>query len=829
MSVYDIAEEFVQFTGRSVFLTGKAGTGKTTFLRRMREQTHKQMAVVAPTGVAAINAGGVTIHSFFQLPFTPFVPTNEGRANLIAKQHVTSVRRKIFQELELLVIDEISMVRADVLDAMDAILRHYRYRYQEPFGGVQVIFIGDMYQLSPVAVGDEWSLLSQFYASPYFFHSQVISQQTPVYIELDHIFRQTNQQFIRLLNEVRNNQLSADGFELLNLRYNPDFRPQEGDGYITLTTHNRKADTINAEEMAKIEAPIFTYEAKIQGEFSDKSYPNDALLALKVGAKVMFIANDVGADRKYFNGKLGIVTSLSETEIFVTCDGETEPLLVIQETWQNIRYSVNKETNQIEEEELGSYTQFPLRLAWAITIHKSQGLTFDKVVIDAGSAFASGQVYVALSRCRSLDGIVLTTPINQRSLVVDEHVLDFSERKTAESELEQQVQAFKSQYNAEILRTAFDFSMIAGMTRSFVNYIGSLILDFNDETQPFLNALQTQVYELQSVSDKFLRQLNLLCAENNTDKLQERLIAASDFFVPVISEIMDLAEQSPAVTDSRTEALDYAARLTNIYEQLAAKKHLLAGIREDFSVTHYFELKATFKVPKFNVHVYAGDKKTKQKLPIKNAHLYQELATLRNELCQELNVPVYMVADTKMLVEVSNLLPQTPEELMRIKGFGKMKVQRYGFRFLDLVRAYCKQNGLAHGMQEGLDFDEIEIEVSVTKTKTKKEKNTKETKPKAEKGATYKITETMCREGKSLQEIAQERQMALSTIESHVVKLITEGALSVYDFIDETVVTEIVTKLVMDTSLTEVYDAFEGRISYTQLRFVQAHYQAKRG
>src|SRR5574344_1138803 len=674
-SVYNLAEEFVELTGCSVFLTGKAGTGKTTFLRQIREQTHKQIAVVAPTGVAAINAGGVTIHSFFQLPFTPFVPTSEGATNLISKQHVTSVRRKIFQELELLVIDEISMVRADTLDAIDTILRHYRYRRNERFGGVQVIFIGDMYQLSPVCVGEEWALLSQFYESPYFFHSRVILQRMPIYIELDHIFRQTNQQFITLLNEVRNNHLSDNGFRLLNLRYHPNFHPKDEDGYITLTTQNLRADIINAAEMAKITNPVFSYIAEIKGDFSEKNYPNDELLKLKVGAKVMFIANDAGFDRKYYNGKIGVIAELSEEETF-----------------------------------LGSYTHYPLRLAWAITIHKSQGLTFDKVVIDAGSAFASGQVYVALSRCRSLDGIVLTTPINQRSLVVDEHVLDFSERKTAESELEQQVQAFKSQYNAEILHTAFDFSMIAGMTRSFVNYIGSLILDFNEETQPFLDALQTQVYELQMVSDKFLRQLTALCAANDTEKLQERLIAASDFFVPAISEIMDLAEQSPAVTDSRTEALDYAARLTNIYEQLAAKKHLLAGIREDFSVTHYFELKATFKVPKFNVHVYAGDKKTKQKLPIKNAHLYQELATLRNELCQELNVPVYMVADTKMLVEVSKSLPQTPEELMRIKGFGKMKVQRYGFRFLDLVRAYCKENGLAHGMQEGLDFDEIEIE-----------------------------------------------------------------------------------------------------------------------
>ena len=828
MSVYDIAEEFVQLTGCSVFLTGKAGTGKTTFLRRMRDQTHKQMAVVAPTGVAAINAGGVTIHSFFQLPFTPFVPTEEGRSNLIAKQKVAGHRRKIFQELELLVIDEISMVRADTLDAIDAILRHYRYRHKEPFGGVQVIFIGDMYQLSPVAVGDEWNLLSQFYASPYFFHSQVISEQTPVYIELDHIFRQTNQQFIRLLNEVRNNQLSPEGLDLLNLRFNPNFRPNDGDGYIRLTTHNRKADAINAQEMAKIAPPIFRYDATIKGEFSDKNYPNDAALALKVGAKVMFIANDSGADRKYFNGKIGLVTALTDKEIFVTCDSETEELVVVPETWENIRYNINKDTNQIEEEELGSYTQYPLRLAWAITIHKSQGLTFDKWVVDAGSAFATGHVYVALSRCRSLDGIVLTTPINQRSLAVDEHVLDFSQRKTAESELEQQVQLFKSQYNAKVLQTTFDFAMIAGMMRSFVNYISSLITDFNEETQPFLTTLQTQVYELYSVSEKFQRQLDILCKADDTDNLQKRLIAASDFFVPAISECMDLAEQSPAVTDSRTEALDYVNRLTNIYEQLSAKKHLILGMKTDFSVNHYFELKATFTVPKLTIHAYSGDKKTKQKLAIKNAHLYQELAALRNDICKEYNAPVYMVADTKMLVEVSNLLPQTPEELMRIKGFGKMKVQRYGFRFLDVVRNYCKENGMSYGMQEGLDFDEVEIEVAVTKTKKEKKQKDKDKPPKAEKGATYKLTQALCREGKSLADIAQERNLALSTIESHVVKLIGKGELSVYDFMDQKTVIEIVAKLAISESITEVYDAFETSVSYAQLRFVQAHYQAKR-
>lgn len=692
-SVYGLADDFVRQTGCSVFLTGKAGTGKTTFLRRMRAELRKQVAVVAPTGVAAINADGVTIHSFFRLPFTPFVPTREGARNLLSKQNVTATQRRVFQTLEVLIIDEVSMVRADVLDAMDAVLRHYRYRRDKPFGGVQVVFIGDMYQLSPVVTGEEWQLLSQYYETPYFFHSQALRQRMPVYIELDHIFRQTNRQFINLLNEVRNNRLTSEGLNLLRMRYQPDFRPKASEGYITLTTHNKKADIINADEMAKIKKPAFAYRAHVVGDFPEKSYPNDELLQLKVGAKVMFIANDAGEVRRYYNGKLGTVTRLDDDGIGVCCDGEGETIAVQPETWENIRYSVDKATNQIVEEKLGSYTQFPLRLAWAITIHKSQGLTFDRVVVDAGSAFAPGQVYVALSRCRTLDGIVLTTPINERSLAVDEHILAFAATRPSEALLERQVGEFKRQYRTQILQTVFDFATVAGATRAFADYFAPLADDFNAETRPFIAELARQMAAIDGVAARFQTQLAALCAAADEAKLRTRVEAAVGYFSEQIGELLPLIEQTPAVTDSRTEATDFAERLSNIYGLLAEKAHVIAGIAAEPSADRYFALRASFELKPLKLHAYAGDRKARQKLPVKNTALYKRLLAVRNDLCEEYNAPVTAVANAKMLVEMSDKMPQTTDELLKIKGFGKIKTRRFGQRFVDAVRDYLRDEG----------------------------------------------------------------------------------------------------------------------------------------
>ena len=439
--IYKTAANFINNSNHPVFLTGKAGTGKTTFLKYIKENTSKNTAVVAPTGVAAINAGGTTIHSFFQLPFGPYIPVSktqwgntEGndKQNLISKLRLTNERKEVMQQLELLIIDEISMVRCDVLDAIDTVLRHVRSQHHKPFGGVQVLYIGDMYQLPPVVKDEEWQILKEYYANQYFFSSHATVAEPPVYIELKKVYRQTDADFINLLNQVRNNEMDEDGYAFLHSRFLPNAVAKKEDNTITLTTHNNKADSINIDALASLEGKSFSFKAVVEGEFYEKSFPADELLQLKIGAQVMFIKNDTEKIRRYFNGKIGTVEKFEADKIFVTCkDNDTSQTIEVKkETWRSIKYTLNKNTQQIDEEELGSFTQYPLRLAWAITIHKSQGLTFEKAIIDAGSAFAPGQVYVALSRCVSLQGMILKSKISYNSLHSDDRIVSFAKTQS---------------------------------------------------------------------------------------------------------------------------------------------------------------------------------------------------------------------------------------------------------------------------------------------------------------------------------------------------------------------------------------------------------------
>lgn len=612
-SIYDIANDFSENTSRAIFLTGKAGTGKTTFLKNLRLHTRKQMAVVAPTGVAAINAGGVTMHSFFQLPFTPFVPTDEGRRNLLGKIKMTNIRRKVMQQLEILVIDEISMVRADILDAIDTILRHFRFRRNEPFGGVQVIYIGDLYQLPPVAVNEEWELLQNYYRTPFFFDSYVVQQQPPTYIELDKIFRQQNADFVQLLNEVRNDKLTEKGLELLKSRYKPNFQLSRHPDYIFLTTHNANANHINLEEMRRLKAKKFHFEAVIDGDFPEKNYPNDPVLELKLGAKVMFIANDNHQPRRYFNGKIGTVCEVDNKHIKVICEGEDDAIDVAYETWENIRYNVNRSSGLIEEQTLGTYTQYPLRLAWAITIHKSQGLTFDKAIIDAEWAFSSGQVYVALSRCRSLEGLVLTSGIRRESLYVDSSVVNYAQQKLPTEQLNEQLKQARAEYDEQILRSIYDFKFADGQCGQLLAHVNRHNDKLNLEGMDHAADLRRDIAALKKVGDTFQIQIHELYA-NHSDKLEERLKAAATYFKKELEDIIYNCTHSPAEIRDEDVAKDYKEMLKTLFSELSLKKHLVTGIVKDYTTEGYYRLRDNFRLPSFSFSTIDIFSKIKEKI-----------------------------------------------------------------------------------------------------------------------------------------------------------------------------------------------------------------------
>ncbi len=840
-TLFALAADFIHYTNRSVFLTGKAGTGKTTFLKYIRQSTIKQTAIVAPTGVAAINAGGVTIHSFFQLPFSPFIPfagrdafgqstraTGQGdnpssidKHALLGRIKLTTERRKVLQQLELLVIDEISMVRCDVLDAIDTVLRHFRNRYYEPFGGVQLLFIGDMFQLPPVVPNEEWGILSQFYDSPFFFDSKVIQQQQPVHIELNKIYRQNEQLFIDLLNKVRNNIMDEQGFELLNKHYNPAFQPGEDDGYITLSTHNYKADAINNEALTKLTDKPVTYKATVTGEFLEKAFPADEKLLLKKGAQVMFIKNDKEKERRFYNGKIGVITRLTNDVIHVQCKGEPAEIEVKKEKWESIRYTFDKATQQVEEEEAGTFEQFPLRLAWAITIHKSQGLTFEKAIIDAGAAFAPGQVYVALSRCTALQGIVLKSRITNAGLRSDPHISRFASLKHSAGHLGEELQNAKIQYQHTILKQLFSFNMASAALVQVIKTVDEHADAFNTETKPWLEALQDKLLAIEETAKKFEPQLNSLLVQplvpEQNETLQQRIKAAAAYFAKAVQEIILLLPQSPAVTDSKQYAMAYNEDIKEFNAQLAQKLHAINSCTGGFKVDVFNEQKKAFRLTTLQVNAYAGagagkNQKTNSPHPI----LHKQLRQLRDALCSELNQPVYMVASGNTLDEMALYLPLTPEALQQITGFGKAKTDKYGKRFLDIISSYCAEQGI-----------ESQIQQKAPARGKKERKATggddENTAPRR-KTDTKEETLTLYRQGKTINEIAAGRSLTPTTIEGHLAHYVQVGIIPVGELVsrEKFVLIEPAVQAFEGGSITPLKQQLGDDISFGEIRLVLA-------
>ena len=592
----NLAWQFVKNTGTSIFLTGKAGTGKTTFLRALKDKLPKRMVVVAPTGIAAINANGVTIHSFFQLPFAPYVPNSTFKTEGIFR--VSKEKQRILRTLDLLVIDEISMVRADLLDSVDMVLRRYRDR-SKPFGGVQLLLIGDLQQLPPVVRDEEWTLLGKYYDSPYFFSSLALKQTGYITIELKHVYRQNDLEFLSLLNKIRDNKADQDTFNRLNNRYIPNFVPPSDTDYIRLVTHNYQAQSINEGKLAELPGVSRQYKASITGEFPEQSYPTEFVLELKENAQVMFVKNDSTGKGRYYNGMLGKVVSTTPRGVTVKGNETGELIDLLPEEWTNAKYVLNKDTHEIEEEVEGTFKQFPLRLAWAVTIHKSQGLTFEHAIIDAQHSFAHGQTYVALSRCKTLEGLVLSSPLSTNAVICDEKVHQFNMDASTHLPNSEMLSQMQRAYELNLIDELFDFRPIGIAFERITRFIDEhfarrypRLLQEYRQARPILD-------EIVAVAAKFRLQYTQMLATQQGQELGneviQRIRSGAEYFHKRLSLLVEMHRKNKIDTDNKALKKTLKERYSDVHEALDFKWNLLKyESREDvsFGIGDYLSAKA---------------------------------------------------------------------------------------------------------------------------------------------------------------------------------------------------------------------------------------------
>lgn len=712
-----LALKIIETTGCNLFLTGKAGTGKTTLLRYLKRNISKRNVVLAPTGIAAINAEGVTLHSFFQLPFAPFIPDSSFQQN--GRYQFSKQKIKIMRSLDLIVIDEISMVRADLLDAVDSVLRHYR-RNTKPFGGVQLLLIGDLGQLAPVAKDEEWTLLSRYYDTPYFFSSHALRQTPYSVVELTHVYRQQDQLFVDLLNKVRDNAADANVLRALNSRYVPNFQPKEEEGYIRLTTHNALAQTINNEELTKLPGQTFTFKAEVEGKFPELSYPTDEVLELKLNAQVMFVKNDSSPEKRYYNGMIGRVSAIHASGFSVIPKDSTQAIEVNREEWENNRYELDENTREIKEVTEGLFRQYPVKTAWAITIHKSQGLTFSHAIIDAAASFAHGQTYVALSRCKSLEGLVLSTPIPAHAIIRDASVDAFNAFAASRQPDNAAISTMQRTYYLQQVADLFDFGDVSTAFYSSMR----LVNEHYGKTFPRL-ALEYKarnafiIKEVVEVAKTFSQQYTaLIGSEPNyaaSPLLQERIQKGATYFLKKLKEVAALVSSTSLQTDNKEVKKRTADNFNTLVEVLQMKQRMLSFvIKQGFTLPTYLRAKAMAAIDEADkVTTTRSTKATRNSKSTNNqakatvadpfsdapiseqdiAHpvLYNKLRQWRKEIADEEGIPAFMVMHTKVLIAISNELPSTTRELAAVKGFGPKKTQKYGEAVLDIVKRCGKR------------------------------------------------------------------------------------------------------------------------------------------
>ncbi len=751
-----LALNFIEKTDRNVFLTGKAGTGKTTFLHQIKETSLKRMVVVAPTGVAAINARGVTIHSFFQMPFGPILPNTIPQQGSF-QQKFSKTKIDIIKSLDLVVIDEISMVRADLLDGIDQVLRKYKNR-QKVFGGAQVLMIGDVQQLSPVVKPNDWELLRAHYNSVYFFSSQAFQQANAVCIELKHIYRQDNHDFITILNEIRNNCLSPKSIAALNTRYQPDFTGTTDDGYITLTTHNHRAEAINTIALDKLTSKTRTYTAKVTGKFNEFSFPTAQKLVLKVGAQVLFIKNDSSHEKRYYNGKIGVITALDATRVTVQCPNEA-PIVTTVETWENIKYTLDSDSQEITEDMAGSFAQIPLRLAWAITIHKSQGLTFEKAIIDAEASFAHGQTYVALSRCTSLEGMVLKTPIKDHSIITDTTVHSFTQQAEAQSPTHETLQESEKMYQLNLLEELFDFRPLLHPVNRLIDSYYTHASSFKGTViEPLLELKDSGILPLLKISVGFKNQLAITCTDilspEESPLVQERFQKGVAFFKGHVDKhIQKPLKTLTFSTENKKVNKEFTKHLQTLENLFAVKTYCFNRMDAGFNTKTYATLRAAAVLQEVTV------KTTRKKSVSKNEILYKELQKFRHEISENEDIPLTQVFSQHTCFEICEFLPKTTQELLAISGMGKLRIQKYGKVLLDLVCTFLENNEVTW------------TEEKVTKPGKKLKIPTKE------------VTFQLFKEGLSAVEISKKRGLALGTIQTHLTHFVATGDIDIASLI----------------------------------------------